>query len=86
MKNSGSREDLEKLEQTAQGIAQIVGPMFDRAGAAFALIGFEFGPGGWATWVSNAQRPDMIRALREMATVLERGGDMPAIQPGEPEA
>ncbi len=79
-------EDLAKLEAVAQGLAQIVGPLFSRSGACFALLGFTPGEGGWSTWVSNAHRSDMIRALREMADVLERGGDMPPIRPGEPSA
>ena len=40
----------------------------------FALLIFDFGPGGYMTWASNASRPDMVRALREMATTLEGGG------------
>ena len=77
-------EDLEKLEWVAQGIAQIVGPLFDQSGACFALLGFTPGDRGWATWVSNARRADMIRALRDMADRLEMGEDMPRIRPGEP--
>lgn len=95
MKNSHRRakplkvrtaEDLQKLEAIAQAIAQRVGPAFDAAGAGFALLGFTFGEGGWATWVSNAERPDMIRALREMADSLEEEIDVPPLRSGDPRA
>lgn len=80
---------LRELEDMAQAIAKRVGPMFDQAGVCFALLGFTVGEKGWSTWVSNAERPCMIKALREMADVLETGGDMPAANqfPGDiPEA
>ncbi len=81
------QQQLEQLEATAQGIAQIVGPLFDAAGAGFALIGFTFGEGGWSTWVSNAERADMVRALREMADHLEANTDIPPAFTGrDPEA
>lgn len=86
MANSMDKASLAKLEETAQGIAQIVGPLFDRAGAGFALIGFQFGDGGWTTYVSNAERDGVIKALRECADIIERNQDMPPIGAGEPEA
>ncbi len=86
MPNARTKADLLRLEATAQRVAGLIGPVFDRFGAGFALLGFEFGEDGWATWVSNAQREDMIIHLRKMADVLERGEDMPAQRPGDPEA
>ena len=37
------------------------------------------GEGGWATYVSNANRQDMISALREMANNLELEADIPPL-------
>lgn len=34
-------------------------------GFGFGLFVFEFGEEGSMFWISNAQRPDMIKALRE---------------------
>jgi len=80
------QQRLHELEETAQAIAQTVGPIFDQAGECFALLGFSKGAGGWATWVSNAERSCMIQALEEMVETLKRNGDMPPIRDGEPEA
>ena len=74
-------QELAALEDLAQMIAQRVGPAFDGSGAGFAVLGFEFGSGGWSTYVSNARREDMIRALREMADHLEQSKDTPRRRP-----
>ncbi len=66
---------LEILENLSRDIGSMIGPRFNQAGACFALLGFTKGVGGWSTWVSNAHRDDMIKALREMADVLEVEGD-----------
>ncbi len=44
---------------------------------AWCVFTFDFGPGGIGNYLSNAQRPDMIKALREMADHLERGSVFP---------
>ena len=81
------QEALEKLEETARSMAREIGPSFDAAGAGFALLGFSFGEGGWMTYVSNANRHDMIKALKEMVEKLEAEIDVPpAITGRDPEA
>lgn len=77
---------LQAMEAKTREIARVIGPAFDQFGALFALLTFTEGAGGFASYVSNADRDDMIRALREMADKLERGEDMPPIRPGEPSA
>lgn len=72
-----SPEKLRELERMTQDVARHIGPIFEDAGACFAVLGFTFGPGGWATWCSNGERADMIRALREMADNLESDGFLP---------
>lgn len=42
-------------------------------GAGFALLVFDFGPRGFMAYISNAEREDMIRALREQIARLEAG-------------
>lgn len=37
----------------------------------FALLVFDFGAGGFLTWMSNANREDMIRVLREFTEKLQ---------------
>ena len=46
-------------------------------GIGFALILFEFNNPGIGNYVSNAERPDMIKALRETADRLEKNQDIP---------
>jgi len=44
----------------------------------FALVVFEFDKPGLGNYISNAQRADMITALRELADRLESRSDIPA--------
>lgn len=76
--------DLQAMEAKAREIARVIGPAFDQFGALFALLTFTKGAGGFSSYISNAERGDMVRALREMADKLESGQDMPPIRPGEP--
>lgn len=64
------RATLEEVERKMQGIAKTVKAMVPE-GWGFAVLCFSYGEGGFMNWVSNAQRADMIKALREMADKLE---------------
>jgi hypothetical protein len=46
-------------------------------GYGFALLMFSFGEDGFLTHVSNANRADLVKLLRECADVLSRGADSP---------
>ncbi len=75
-------EKLQELEAMAQIIANVVNPCFEvglEHGMVFAVLGFTVGPGGTMTWASNAERPGMVKALREMADKLEGELDMPNV-------
>lgn len=80
------------MERHAAIIGNLIGGAFDDMNeaepdalrACFALLAFtvEDNPAddpdqGWMTWVSNADRSDMIKALREMADKLEAEMDLP---------
>ncbi len=81
------QQQLERLETVARAVADEIRPMFDAAGAGFAVLGFDFAEGGWATYASNAKREDMVKALREMADHLEANTDIPpAVAGRDPEA
>lgn len=41
----------------------------------FMLMVFDFGDGGFSAYISNAEREDMIKLLREQANRLEIGAD-----------
>ncbi|MGB5811758.1 MAG: hypothetical protein WBG86_14570, partial [Polyangiales bacterium] len=74
--------DLKQIEETCQAVAQLVGmgievhqEVHGGPPVLFALLMFTEGSEGWATYASNAQREDMIRALEEMAAKLKKGLD-----------
>jgi hypothetical protein len=69
--------DKRRIEESAQDIAQRIGAAAEQVGCLFAVLFFQPGSGGWATYVSNANRGDMIKALREQANHLELGIDVP---------
>lgn len=66
-------QKLEELEERARAIGGLIGVGCDDFGVGFALVMFEWGDGGWLTYISNGQRADMIRALRECADKIEGG-------------
>lgn len=64
--------ELAEAERTAQKLAQIIGPAFP-PGWGFVLITMSFGPAGHMTYVSNSNREDVIKLLKETVQVLEKG-------------
>ncbi len=78
---SSRAEQLAELEQLCTAIGERIAGACDHfAGLVggkigFALLLFEFGPGDdeWSTYMSNAQRGDMVKALRECADNIEAG-------------
>jgi len=61
--------------EVGEGIAKALPP-----GVGFTLILFTFGTGGWINYISNAQREDMIRALRGLLFEIET--DVPGSEKG----
>jgi hypothetical protein len=58
--------------------AKEFGRIFKRGmppGMGFALMLFDLGPSGWMTYISSANRADMIRAMREFILKLEMGAE-----------
>ena len=65
------------MEVTAEAIERLLEKEFEEH-MGFMLLVFPFGgPDGVAHYVSNANREDMIKVLREKADVLEKGADIP---------
>lgn len=60
-----TREELVKrCKEVGEAIAEgIKGSGIE--GVGFALLIFDFGGGGNLAWISNAQREDMLEALKE---------------------
>lgn len=70
-------QNLGELEEAVNGVGKLISPAFDEVGAGFCLIGFSFGEGGWMTYVSNGERADVAKALRELADKIEREVKIP---------
>jgi hypothetical protein len=67
--------NLAHTEQQLAGIARCLEEAMP--GMGFALLVFEFNAPGVSNYVSNAERADMIQALRETADRLEQHHDLP---------
>jgi hypothetical protein len=76
---------LADLEQTARDIGGVIAEAIRKSRGhgkvGFALMLFDFGAGGNSTYVSNAERQDMILALEELLGHLKAGTDAPPIPP-----
>lgn len=51
-------------------------------GTGFALMLFDFGPGGFLSYTGNSNREDFMRVLRETLAVLEAQGGPTMTGPG----
>ena len=68
-------EKLRRMEATCREIGHMIGGAIDSIGDehhGFALMVFSF-DGPEFTWISNAQRDDMIRALEEFIAKYRSG-------------
>lgn len=59
-----------ELEATARAIGRTIKDGLPE-GVGFAVLVFDLGSGGTMTYLSNAQRDDMVRALRELIGRLD---------------
>ncbi len=70
------RGELRRMERAAKSIGELVGGAVElecgTRKVGFVLALFEFGDGGWMTYVSNAQRDDIIEFLDELKTKLTK--------------
>ena len=72
-------------ESVMNSIARALDELLEDEGGkkmGFMLMVFEFGKPGVANYVSNADREDMIKALREKADALEAGEVIPRVKDG----
>ncbi len=57
--------DLDHFKAVGKDIGNVLKTAIGSARVGFGLFLFSFGEGGWMTWLSNAERADMTRALKE---------------------
>lgn len=71
------------LEALGRRVAKTVGGMIPK-GIGFAVVLFDFGPGGHLTYLSNGKREDVVRMLRELLPVVEHKAEAPPGMPHHP--
>ena len=79
------------LEKTCRTIGRTIGPAIEeqhgkyQVGFALLLFDFGVGAGNHVTYLSNANRLDMIKVLYECAALLSAGADQPPLASGKRE-
>lgn len=71
------QEIEEFLRYLASAIECSIGLKFNKEEIGFALLLFEFNNPDIGNYISNANRKDMIKSLRETADRLEKNQDIP---------
>lgn len=67
---------MDAEEQELERLNQEIGGLIQEAlmpGVGFALMVFSFGPDGWMTFCSNAERLALAKALRQLLRRIESG-------------
>lgn len=70
------RRELVKIEKRLRPAIRHVEAELPK-GWGCAIVTFTYGEGGYLTYIANAEREDMIRALRECASTIEAKKDAP---------
>ena len=75
----GAIDTQQKIEALLKGIAVAIDGVLQKelGPMGFAVMIFEFHRPGISNYISNAEREDMIKALRELADRLEKKQDIP---------
>jgi hypothetical protein len=68
---------LVRMEKVNREVGELIGRAIEQSGGGygFALLMFSFGDEPEMTWISNAERPDMINALKEFIEKSEQGDE-----------
>jgi hypothetical protein len=68
---------LHRMERVNREVGSLIAEAINQSGGGygFALFMFAFGEESEMTWISNAQRPDIIAALKEFIAKAEAGED-----------
>jgi hypothetical protein len=66
---------LTRMEKVNREVGALIGEAIDQSGGhfGFALFMFGFGNDQEMTWISNAERADLIAALKEFIAKCESG-------------
>ncbi len=72
-----------EIEQIARELGGLIQSLMPK-GFGYTLAIYRFGEGGELTYVSSGRRSDVVKLLRELATVLEHNADAPHGAKGHP--
>lgn len=61
-------DTTDKMQELARAVEVILPP-----NTGFVVLAFDFGPDGRLDYVSNAERADVIKVMREFMEKTERG-------------
>lgn len=62
-----------ELDELTGRMGPLIGSLLNQAGISFTLLMVPFGgPGEWCSYISNSQRDDIIKMLRQCLEMLER--------------
>jgi len=65
--DDGTNDVRERMQEAAGRVATTL-----PAGTGFIVLAFDFGPNGRLEYVSNAQREDVVKAMREFIALSQR--------------
>ena len=68
------KEEYEKLQKSGQAIATVIDEALQELHGekmGFGLLIFDFGADGRVFWISNADRKDMVEAMKEITRAYE---------------
>lgn len=77
MKKPVDMSKLVHMEKINREVGYLIGRVIEESGSkfGFALFMFSFGDGAEMTWISNANRNEMITAMKEFIAKVEAGED-----------
>ena len=75
MENPTNMAKLVRMERVNREVGALIGESIKQSGGGygFALFMFSFGDDPEMTWISNANRVDMVKALKEFIESIESG-------------
>lgn len=79
-----SKSVLLKIESQLRDMGNIINDRLKPLGLGFTLIIFTYGKDGFSSYLSSANRKDMIELMKETIMKLEAGAVAPHGQPNHP--
>ena len=77
------KDQFNEIEKLARDLGRFLQKLMPK-GFGYTLAIYRYGEGGELTYVSSGRREDVVKMLRELATVLEHRADAPHGAEGHP--